>query len=268
MNIHSGIAERGNEMNILVCLKQTFDTEAKIVIDAQGQIDSTGVNLIMNPYDEFAVEEGIRLKEQHGGEVTVISMGGPKVSEVLRTALAMGADKAIAIEDPALAGCDEYVTANVLAKAIENLSYDIIITGRIAIDDGSSQVAVRVAEILGIPSVTTVTKLEVNGSTATATRDIDGGSEVVEVPLPAVITAQKGLNEPRYPSVAGIMKAKKKELKTLTLADLGLSAEEAKMKVVKLSLPPARQAGRVIQGEPPQAVAELVNALLNEAKVI
>ncbi|NMA69732.1 MAG: electron transfer flavoprotein subunit beta/FixA family protein, partial [Desulfitobacterium sp.] len=223
---------------------------------------------IMNPYDEFAVEEGIRLKEQHGGEVTVISMGGPKVSEVLRTALAMGADKAIAIEDPALEGSDEFVTANVLAKAIEGLSYDIIITGRIAIDDGSSQVAVRLAEALGIPSVSTVTKLEVDGSTATATRDIDGGSEVVEVPLPAVITAQKGLNEPRYPSVAGIMKAKRKELKTLTLADLGISAEEAKMKVVKLSLPPARQAGRIIEGEPPQAVAELVNALINEAKVI
>ncbi len=255
-------------MNILVCLKQTFDTEAKIAIGAQGQIDSTGVNLIMNPYDEFAVEEGIRLKEQFGGEVTVVSMGGPKVSEVLRTALAMGADKAIAIQDPALEGSDEFVTATVLAKAIENLSYDIILTGRIAIDDGSSQVATRVAEILGIPSATTVTKLEVNGDTATVTRDIDGGSEVLEIPLPAVVTAQKGLNEPRYPSVAGIMKAKKKELKTLTLGDLGITVEGAKMKVVKLSLPPARQAGRIIQGEPPQAVAELVNALINEAKVI
>ena len=131
----------------------------------------------------------------------------------------------------------------------------------------------RLAELLGVPSVSTVSELKVEGMTATVSRDIDGGTEVVEVPLPAVITAQKGLNEPRYPSVAGIMKAKKKELKTLTLADLGLTAAEAgtqgaKMKVVNMSLPPARQAGRLIQGEPPQAVAELVNALMNEAKVI
>lgn len=260
-------------MNILVCLKQTFDTEAKIVINPQGQIDSTGVNLIMNPYDEFAVEEGIRLKEKFGGEVTVLSMGGPKVSEVLRTALAMGADKAVAIQDPALDGSDEFVTAVVLAKAVQNIPYDIILSGRIAIDDGSSQVTARLAELLGVPSVSTVTELKVEGMTATVSRDIDGGTEVVEVPLPAVLTAQKGLNEPRYPSVAGIMKAKKKELKTLTLADLGLTAAEAgtqgaKMKVVNMSLPPARQAGRLIQGEPPQAVAELVNALMNEAKVI
>jgi len=260
------------EMNIIVCVKQTFDTEAKIVIK-DGRIDDSDVNLIMNPYDEFAVEEGIRLKEKFGGEVTVISMGGPKVNEVLRHALAMGADKAIAIQDPALDGSDEYVTAKVLAKVIEGLPFDIILSGRIAIDDGSSQVTVRLAEILGIPSVTVATALTVEGNKAIVTRDIDGGSEVVEVSLPAVITAQKGLNEPRYPSVAGIMKAKKKELKTLTLADLGLDASEvgaqgAKMKRVNLYLPPARKAGRIIKGEPAQAVKELVDALMNEAKVI
>ena len=260
-------------MNILVCLKQTFDTEAKIVINSQGQIDSAGVNLIMNPYDEFAVEEGIRLKEKLGGDVTVISMGGPKVSEVLRTALAMGADKAVAIQDPELEGSDEFVTAGVLAKAVQGISFDIILSGRIAIDDGSSQVSVRLAELLGIPSVTSVTELKVEGMTAIVTHDIDGGSEIVEISLPAVITAQKGLNEPRYPSVAGIMKAKKKELKTFTLADLGVSVETsgmkgAKMKTVSLSSPPPRQAGRLIKGEPSQAVSELVKALMNEAKVI
>lgn len=260
-------------MNILVCLKQTFDTEAKIVINSQGQIESTGVNLIINPYDEFAVEEGIRLKEKFGGEVTVLSMGGAKVNEVLRTALAMGADKAVAIQDSALEGSDEFVTAGILAKAVQGLPFDILLSGRIAIDDGSSQVSTRLAELLGIPSVTSITELKVEGMTAIATRDIDGGSEIVEVTLPAVFTAQKGLNEPRYPSVAGIMKAKKKELKAFTLADLGVAAEAsgtkgAKMKIVSLSSPPPRQAGRVIKGEPAQVVVELVQALMNEAKVI
>jgi electron transfer flavoprotein beta subunit len=260
-------------MNILICLKQTFDTEAKIVINPQGQIDSSGVNLIMNPYDEFAVEEGLRLKEKFGGEVTVLSMGGPKVGEVLRTALAMGADKAVAIQDPALEGSDEFVTAGILAKAVQNIPFDIILSGRIAIDDGSSQVSTRLAEILGIPSVTSITELSVEGATALVTRDIDGGSEKIQVSLPAVLTAQKGLNEPRYPSVAGIMKAKKKELKTFSLADLGVPAEAAgmkgaKMKTVGLSTPPPRQAGRIIQGEPAQAAADLVQALMKEAKVI
>lgn len=227
----------------------------------------------MNPYDEFAVEEGIRLKEKFGGEVTVLSMGGAKVNEVLRTALAMGADKAVAIQDPVLEGSDEWVTAAVLAKAVQAIPFDIILSGRIAIDDGSSQVPTRLAEILSIPSVSSVTELKIEDKNATVTRDSDGGSEIIEVPLPAVITAQKGLNEPRYPSVAGIMKAKKKELKTLNLADLGLSAADsvtqgAKMKVLQVSLPPARQGGRLIQGEPAQAVADLVNALMKEAKVI
>lgn len=260
-------------MNIVVCLKQTFDTEAKIVLDSQGKVDANGVNLIINPYDEFAIEEGIRLKEKFGGEVTVISMGGNRVPEALRTALAMGADKAIAIQDPALDGSDEYVTAQVLSKALKDVPFDIILSGRVAIDDGSSQVAVRLAEALKIPSVTSILTLNVDGNKATVTRDIDGGVETVETALPAVLTAQKGLNEPRYPSVAGIMKAKKKELKTLSLQGLGITANEAgqngaKMKVDSFSLPEQRKAGRVIPGEPAQAASELVRALMEEAKVI
>ncbi|MDI6813378.1 MAG: electron transfer flavoprotein subunit beta/FixA family protein [Desulfitobacteriaceae bacterium] len=260
-------------MNVVVCLKQTFDTEAKIVLDAQGKVDANGVNLIINPYDEYAIEEGIRLKEKFGGEVTVVSMGGAKVAEALRTALAMGADKAIAIQDPASYGSDEYVTAQVLAKALKEVPFDVILSGRIAIDDGSSQVAVRLAEQLGIPSVTSIMTLSVEGNKAVVTRDIDGGMETVEITLPAVLTAQKGLNEPRYPSVAGIMKAKKKEFKTFTLKDLGMDHGDAgfagaKMKLDSISLPAPRQAGRVIQGEPVQAVSELVRVLMDEAKVI
>lgn len=257
-------------MNIIVCIKQTFDTEAKIVFNSQGQIDPNGVNLIVNPYDEFALEEGIRLKEKFGGVVTVVSLGGARTQEALRTALAMGADKAVLVNDPSLNDVDEWLAAEVLAKAIATLPYDIILTGRIAIDDGSSQVAVRLAEELNLPSVSTVVKFTVEGNKATVVREIDGGTETIEVELPIVLTAQKGINgnEPRYPSVAGIMKAKKKELKTLTLADLGLSSLEAKMKVEKYDLPTPRQGGKKVPGDPAAAARELTRLLHEEAKVL
>lgn len=257
-------------MNIIVYIKQTFDTEAKIVLDANGKIDANGVNLIINPYDEFAIEEGIRLKEKLGGEVTVISMGGANAQTAIRTALAMGADKAVLVSDPALDNSDEWHNAEVLAKAVAQIPYDIIIAGRIAIDDGASQIAVRLAEILNVPSISSVLKLDVTGTQVTATREIDGGTEVIETSLPVVITAQKGLNDPRYPSVAGIMKAKKKPLQTLTLADLGMSAGDIapKMNVDKYDLPTARQGGRKIPGEAAQAVQELARLLREEAKIL
>lgn len=257
-------------MNIIVYIKQTFDTEAKIVLDGSGKIDANGVNLIINPYDEFAIEEGIRLKEKFGGEVTVVSMGGARAQEAIRTALAMGADKAVLVNDPALENSDEWTNAEVLAKAVSQIPYDIIISGRIAIDDGASQLGVRLAETLNVPSVSSALKLDIAGTQATVTREIDGGTEVIEVSLPVVITAQKGLNDPRYPSVAGIMKAKKKPLKTLTLADLGLSAGDIalKMNIDKYSLPTARQAGKLIPGEPAQAAQELARLLREEAKIL
>ncbi|WP_407309134.1 electron transfer flavoprotein subunit beta/FixA family protein [Desulfosporosinus sp. SB140] len=257
-------------MNIIVCIKQTFDTEAKIVLDGNGKIDPNGVNLIINPYDEYAIEEGIRLKEKLGGEVTVVTMGGPRAQEAVRTALAMGADKGVVVNDPILGSTDEWANAEILAKAVAQLPYDIILTGRIAIDDGASQIAVRLGEALNIPSISSILKLDVAGTQATATREIDGGTEVIEVALPVVVTAQKGLNEPRYPSVAGIMKAKKKPLKTMSVADLGLSAGDlaAKMSVEKFTLPNARQAGQKIPGEAAQAAKELARLLHEEAKVL
>lgn len=257
-------------MNIVVTLKQTFDTEAKIVIGANGAIDATGVNLVMNPYDEFAVEEALKLKEAFGGEVTVVSTGGERTQEAIRTALAMGCDQAVLVSDPTIESPDEWMAAEVLAKAIATIPYDIILGGRIAVDDGSSQVAVRVADILNIPSVSSILKLDVDGDKATVIREIDGGTEVIEVSLPAVLTAQKGLNEPRYPSMMGIMKAKKKEIKILTLADLGTSAADLprKMSVAKFSLPKARTAGKKITGEAPDAAAELAKLLREEAKVV
>lgn len=257
-------------MNIIVCIKQTFDTEAKIILNNEGQIDSNGVNFIVNPNDEYAIEEGIRLKEKFGGEVTALTLGSSRAQEVLRTALAMGADKAILVSDPALNGVDEWLTAKVLAQVVSTLPYDAILVGRTAIDDGSSQVGVRMAEDLNIPSVTNVSKLDIEGNIAKVKREIDGGTEQLEVSLPALFTAQKGLNEPRYPKVIDIMKAKKKELKTLTIADLGLDAQTLvpKMTVDKYALPASRSAGIKLSGDATQAVDKLVELLHVEARII
>ncbi|HWQ78835.1 MAG TPA: electron transfer flavoprotein subunit beta/FixA family protein [Anaerovoracaceae bacterium] len=257
-------------MNIVVCLKQTFDTEAKIALNSSGKIDCTGVNLVINPYDEYAVEEALRLKEKFGGEVTLVSMGGGQVQEALRTALAMGCDQAVLISDPALESPDEWAAAKILAKAVSGIPYDIILAGRVAVDDGSGQVAVRLADALDIPSVSSILKLEIEGGKAAATREIDGGTELIEVSLPAVLTAQKGLNEPRYPSMMGIMKAKKKEIKVLTLADLGIDAADLqrKMEITRYSLPGARKGGVKITCEACDATKELARILREEAKVV
>ncbi|MDR2771756.1 MAG: electron transfer flavoprotein subunit beta/FixA family protein [Clostridiales Family XIII bacterium] len=257
-------------MNIVVSIKQTFDTEAKIALDGKGNIDGTGVNLVINPYDEFAIEEALKLKEKFGGEVTVVSVGGEKAETSVRTALAMGCDKAVRIDDPALSEADEWAIAEVLAKAISALEYDIVLAGRIAVDDGSGQVAVRTADALGIPSVSSILKLEIESDTATVTREIDGGTETLELKLPVLLTAQKGLNEPRLPSMKGIMGAKRKEIAAKSLADLGLSAADAapKMRAPKYSLPSPRKGGKVIPGEAPEAAHELARLLREEAKVI
>jgi len=257
-------------MNIVVCVKQTFDTEAKIVLNGSGMIDSTGVKLVINPYDEFAIEEALKLKEKFGGEITLVSMGAEKVQEALRTGFAMGADKGILVIDPALDNPDEWVSAEVLAKAISQIPYDIILSGRIAVDDGSSQVAVRTADALGIPSVSSILELVIEGDKATCKREIDGGTETIEVNLPAFLTAQKGLNIPRLPSMMGIMKAKNKELKQLSLADIGIDASDLqrKMSSVKFSLPSPRKGGKVIPGEAAETAKELARLLREEAKVI
>jgi electron transfer flavoprotein beta subunit len=257
-------------MNIVVCLKQTFDTEAKIVIDGSGKIDPTGVNLVINPYDEFAVEEALKLREKFGGQVTLVGMGGERVQESLRTALAMGCDEAVLVSDPAVESPDEWVTAKILAKAVSQVPYDIILAGRIAVDDGSAQVAVRMADELNIPSISCILKLEVEDGKALVTREIDGGTELIEVSLPAVLTAQKGLNIPRYPSMMGIMKAKKKEIKVLTLSDLGMSAADLpkKMNITKFSLPTPRKGGVKVSGEAAEAARELARLLREDAKVI
>jgi len=255
-------------VNILVCLKQTFDTEERITLE-NGAIKEDGVRFVINPYDEYAVEEAIRLKEEHGGEVTLISVGPERFEEALRTALAMGADEAVLADDPALFG-DEYTVAKVMAAMVKTRPYDLILAGNQAVDDGSGQVAVRLAEELGIPHISMVTKLEVNGPHVVGYRDAEGDEEIVETSLPVLVTAQQGLNEPRYPSLIGIRKAGKKPLTKVTLADLGLTAGEIARKTVvqETFLPAPKAAGRILDGNFSEQVKELVDALRNKDKVI
>lgn len=255
-------------MNILVCLKQTFDTETRIVLE-EGKIKEDGVQFIINPYDEYAVEEAIALKEQFEGVVTVLTIGPARVEEAVRTALAMGADEAIVITDEVAIG-DEKTAAEVLAAAIKGRPFDLILAGNQAVDDGSGQVAIRLAELLGIPHIGVVTKLTVDGVSVTAERDAEGDTEVVQATLPVLITAQQGLNEPRYPSLIGIRKAAKKPLTRLTLTDLGLSPEAicASAHTVETFLPGGKGAGRILEGDTKSRVSELVRELRQHSKVL
>ena len=257
-------------MNIFVLLKRTFDTEEKITV-SNGAINEDGAEFIINPYDEYAVEEAIQLRDAHGGEVTVVTVGTEEAEKELRTALAMGADKAVLIniEDDVENG-DQFTTAKIIAEYLKEKEVDIIIGGNVAIDGGSGQVGPRVAELLNIPYVTTITKLEIDGEKVTIVRDVEGDSEVIETSLPLLVTAQQGLNDPRYPSLPGIMKAKKKPLDELELDDLDLEEDdvEPKTKTIEIFLPPQKEAGRILQGELEEQVKELVTALRNEAKVI
>jgi len=260
-------------MKIIVCIKQTFDTEAKIALDVSGQVISQGIKEIMNPYDEFAVEEAVRLKESLGAEVTIISLGDDSTVNTIRQALAMGADQAVLLNDSTFQNGDEYTTAKALAKAIGEMEYDLILAGWTAIDDGSAQVASRVAELLDIPQITIVTNLTIENNNAVAHREIEGGQEIIEASLPVMITTQKGLNEPRYPALKQIMKAKKKEIKKVGCLDLGLNPSEfgtegSLIEIESIFLPPKRQNGKILEGEPQEIVLDLVKSLKEEAKVL
>ncbi|GIN98637.1 electron transfer flavoprotein subunit beta [Siminovitchia terrae] len=250
-------------MNIYVLMKRTFDTEEKIAI-SNGQIEEDGAEFIINPYDEYAIEEAIRIRDEHGGEVTVVSVGEEDAEKQIRTALAMGADKAalIDIEDD-LDNYDEFSAAAILAEYLKDKDPDLILAGNVAIDGGSGQVGPRVADILDIPYVTTITKLEIDGEAVKIVRDVEGDSEIIETSLPLLVTAQQGLNDPRYPSLPGIMKAKKKPLEELELDDLDLDEDdvEPKTKTVEIFLPPEKEAGRILDGELKDQVKELAGLL-------
>ncbi len=256
-------------MNIIACVKQVPDTEAQIKVKADGSgIEDGQIKWVMNPYDEYGVEEALRLKEKNGGDVTVVSVGPARAMETIRTALAMGADKGVHVSDPALDNADAFVTASALAAVIKGMPHDIIFCGQRAIDDDSGQVGAMLAELLGIPQLTLVTKLEFAGSSVKVIRPIEGAQLSIETALPCVVTAQKGLNEPRYASLPGIMKAKKKPVDVKNAAALGI-ATEVKAKVAKTIPPPARPPGKIICGdEPEQKAVEVARLLREEAKVI
>jgi electron transfer flavoprotein beta subunit len=250
-------------MNIAVCIKRVPDSETRVKIKSDGKsLDEAGVKFVLNPYDEFAVEEALQRKEKAGsGEVAVICLGPATAQETIRTALAMGADRGVLLQSDAIPA-DGYVTAQALATELKTGSWDLILFGKMAIDDYNQQVGPMVAELLGLACVTAIAHLEIDGAKGVAEREIEGGVEVVEFPLPAVLTADKGLNEPRYPALKGIMAAKKKplEVKPVQLAGGGVE-------VLALTPPPQRKEGKIV-GEGAGAVPELVRLLREEAKVL
>ncbi len=250
-------------MNIAVCVKRVPDTETRIKIDAGGKsIDESGVKFVLNPYDEFAVEEALKLKEQAGtGEVVAVSLGSDASQETIRTTLAVGADRGVLLRTD-VRSLDPLASARVLARELGDGGYDLILFGKLAIDDYSHAVGTMVAELLGLPSVSSIAHLTIADGSGTAEREIEGGVEVVEFRLPAVLTTDKGLNEPRYPALRGIMLAKKKPLEVKDVA-----VDAGAIDVGELALPTERQAGRII-GEGPEAVPALLDALRNEAKVL
>lgn len=258
------------KMNIYVLLKRTFDTEEKIVI-SNGRISEDDAEFIINPYDEYAVEEAIQIRDEHGGEVTVVTVGSEESEKQLRTALAMGADKAVLINiEDDLEEVDQYTTAKILAAYLKDKDADLILAGNVAIDNASGQVGPRVADLLDIPYVTTITDIKIDGNNVSIVRDVEGDEEKIETTLPLLVTAQQGLNDPRYPSLPGIMKAKKKPLEELELDDLDLDEDEieAKTKTIEVFLPAEKSAGKILEGELNEQVQELVSLLKNEAKVI
>ncbi|MGM8366358.1 electron transfer flavoprotein subunit beta/FixA family protein [Virgibacillus sp. W0181] len=257
-------------MNIYVLLKQTFDTEEKIII-TDGQIEDDGAEFIINPYDEYAVEEAITQRDAHDGEVTVVTVGGEDSEKQLRTALAMGVDKAVLINtEDDLEDGDAFTTAQILEAYFEDKEADLILAGNVAIDEASGQVGPRLATQLNIPCVTTIVDLHIEDRTVYIDKDVEGDIEKIETTLPVLVTCQQGLNEPRYPSLPGIMKAKKKPLEELELDDLDLDEDEIepKTKTTEIFLPPEKEAGKVLEGDVAAQVQQLVSLLKNEAKVL
>jgi len=248
-------------MKLVACVNHVPDTETKVKVGSDNKsIDRTGVNFVINPYDEFAVEECLRWKEKFGGEVIAVTLGGDTHKETLRKSLAMGVDKAVLLKDDSPR--DSYSVARALADYLKEIAPDAVFFGKQSIDSDDGAVGGMVAEMLGFPSVSVVVKLEVRDGTAVAEREIEGGHEKVEIKLPAVFTAQKGLNEPRYPSLKGIMAAKSKPIEEKPATPVS-----NKLDVRVMKKPAGKSAGKII-GADATAVPELVKLLHEEAKVI
>jgi electron transfer flavoprotein beta subunit len=258
-------------MKIVACVKYVPDTAIKVKITPDGKgVSLQDVSWVVNPYDEYAVEEAIRIKEKSGAEVIVVGAGEEKASAGLRTCLAMGADSAVFVQDQALESADSYAVGMVLARVCRELNPDIILFGKHAIGVDNGQVPAVVAEALGLPQVSVVVKLELQDGRFRAEREIEGAHEIVEGTLPAVFTAQKDLNTPRYASLKGIMAAKKKPIAVRTVESLGLTPQDLQARVVteEVVLPPSRPPGRILTGDIGITVPELVRLLHEEAKIV
>ena len=258
-------------MKIVVCVKYVPDTAIKVrIAPDRKSIDLSDVSFVVNPYDEFAVEEALQIKEKRGGEVVVVSVGGEKATAGLRTCLAMGADSAVLVKDESVESADSFAIGSILARVCRDLHPDAIFFGKHAIGVDNGQVPSVVAELLDMPQVSVVVKLELLDGTFRAVREIEGAHEIMEGSLPAVFTAQKGLNTPRYASLKGIMAAKKKPIETKTPSSLGLSPDELKPRLIveEIALPPSRPPGKILTGDVSETVPMLVQLLHEEAKVI
>ncbi len=262
-------------MKIIVPVKQVPEVAEVKINPETGTLIRDGVPSILNPFDEYAVEAAIQLKETFGGEVTIITMGPPQAVDALYKALAMGADRAVHMTDRAFAGADTWATAYTLAQQIKKMEFDLIICGKQAIDGDTAQVGPELAELLGIPQICYVRHLEVSedGKTITAHRETDEGYEVVRARLPVLLTATKGLNEPRLPNIMGIMKAKKKPLEVVDAASLGVDENTLGLKgsptTVRKVFPPQKRAGgiKIECEDPKEAARQLVDFLAKKGAI-
>jgi electron transfer flavoprotein beta subunit len=258
-------------LNSVVCIAHVPDTESRIKIAEGRKVDETGLKFIVSPYDEFALEAAIRLKEKSGGDVTVVTFGPDRAQQALREALARGATKALHVKGDSTEA-DSLGVAKALAAAIKSVPHDVVFLGKQGVGTDNGLVGPMLAELLGYPQVNVVTHLEVGDGKLTAHREIEGAEEVLETATPAIVTAQKGLNEPRYASLKGIMAAKKVPIDAKTIADLGLDEGDIyKQRVVVLSLdmPAEKSGGRKIDGADPAAAArEILKYIKEEAKAL
>jgi electron transfer flavoprotein beta subunit len=260
-------------VNIVVCVKQVPDTTAKKELGSDFRLNRADLDAVVNPFDEYAIEESLRLKESYGGEVTIVTMGPARAEDTMRKALAMGADRGVLITDPALEGTDWFGTARVLAAALRRLSYDLVLTGMESTDARTGILPGGLAEMLGLPLLTYAGKVQIQDGSICVNRQIPGGYQEIEAELPALVSVVKGANEPRYPSLKGIMAAKRKQIDKLSLADLGIDASDvgaagARERITAAAARAERTSGFVLKPETPHEAAVAIADFLQEKKFI